>query len=142
MKFETLGDIDNQESIAEFVSSTWGCNFSRMGEYSPFDFYFHKNKLLKALVEIKVRKRKLESFPTVFLNLDKFFTLFFSELSIGIAGLFIVKCDDGIFYVRVGNLPVRDYGYFIKGREDRGGFNDIRPVVEIPIKYFKIVRGK
>ena len=95
-----------------------------------------------ALIEIKARyNRSYESFDTIILNLDKFFTLLLSEIYLSLPAFYVIGFSDGIFYIKVTNIPNEQI--VIKGRTDRPGIaNDIRPAIMIPRNLFKNIANK
>jgi hypothetical protein len=110
-----------------------------MGPYSPFDIYLRRDKTMTALVEIRTRRdRECGTFTTALLDMDKWFPLILAEIGLHLAGLYVVAFTDGIWYTRIGHLPVTEFKMTWRGREDRPeAKNDLSPVIEVPISYFK-----
>lgn len=135
---ETPNDRKREDEIADLISKEWKCEWGSMGIYSPFDKYFMRNNKLVAIAEIKDRKnRSSTSFDTIFLNLDKYFSLLLAEITMKIPSFYIVGLSDGIFYIKVGTITVSDLNTFVKGRVDRPNVaNDIRPAIQIPVSLF------
>ncbi len=138
MRLEEPRHLIRQKVVAERIARRFKCEWHEMGPYSPFDVYLIRDREIKALVEIKTREdRELNSFSSVMINLDKWFTLMQAEVGLGIAGLFVVAFTDGIWYVRIGQLPVRGFKIVYRGRTDRpDAKNDVMPAIEVPSNQF------
>ena len=115
-----------------------------MGPYSPFDRYLVKAGRLVAVAEIKTRtNRTLETFPTVYINLDKWVTLTVAEAALRVAGLFVIAFSDGIYWVRVGRVPLAQCEVGRRGRTDRKDVtDDVVPAVELPTSLFRNLAGE
>jgi hypothetical protein len=138
LKFENDIDREREDHICDVIAKSWRCSWGSMGKFSPFDKYLMRDGRLCALVEIKARlNRNYDSFATIFLNFDKYVTLLTAELFLKMPTFFVIGFSTEIYYVRIGNLPIKELGIFVKGREDRQAFNDIRPTIEIPRQFFK-----
>lgn len=131
--------VAREQEIAARLAAAWRCDWQQMGPYSPFDVYLLREKRIVAFAEIKTRgDRACHTFPTVMINLDKWFTLMQAEIGLSIAGLFVVAFSDGIWWVRIGTLPVNHYKICYRGRADRPAVkNDVMPSVEVPSGEFK-----
>ena len=125
--------------IAEKVAAAWKCEAHRMGPYSPFDIYFIRDTRLCAFAEIRSRiDRELRTFPTVLIDLDKWFPLMQSEIYLKVPAFYIIAYSDGIFFLRLAEVDVSRYPITFKGRKDRPqAKNDLSPVIEIPSGLFK-----
>ncbi len=138
---ETPTNRQRETEITQALCAAWNCKSGSMGPYSPFDRYLHRDGRLTAIIEIKDRQnRRLDSYSTVYLDLGKYYTLMFAELNLRVPGLFVTSMQDGIWYVRVGSIPVAELPILVKGREDRQIDADIKPAIQIPIRFFKRVR--
>ena len=127
--------------VANKVAAAWSLQWGQMGPYSPFDVYLRKDKKIVAIAEIRTRRdRECHSYTTALLDLDKWFSLMQAEIALGLPGLYIVAFTDGIWWVRIGRLPVRDFKLEYRGRVDRPqAYNDLSPVIQVPTSYFKRV---
>ncbi len=139
MRLEEPKHLKRQEVVAQKLASVFGCEWGQMGPYSPFDVYLRKAKDMKAIVEIRTRRdRECNSFTTVLLDMDKWFSLMQAEIALGLAALYVVAFTDGIWYIRIGSLPVNEFKMKWRGRDDRPqAKNDLSPVIEVPSSYFK-----
>lgn len=63
-----------------------------------------------------------------------------AEIALQMPGMYIVAFTDGIWYVRIGTLPVNQYKINFRGRKDRPqAMNDLSPAIEVPCSEFKKV---
>jgi hypothetical protein len=137
MRLETKSDKAVEKKVAEYISEKWKCDYSSMGPYSPYDICFTRNGVLEAIAEIKDRtNRDCCTFPTVCLNLDKWFSLIKCEMFLGRPAFYIVQFRDGIYFLRIGKLQISSFKISYKGRVDRGAKNDQRLAVDIPSNLF------
>jgi hypothetical protein len=135
---ETPRQTATQDAIANRLAAAWRCEWGRMGPYSPFDVYLMREKKIVALVEIRTRQnRQFATFPTVMLDLDKWFHLMQGEVVMQLAGVYVVAFPDGIWWLRIGTLPVNTFKVTFRGRTDRPEApNDQSPVIEVPCASF------
>jgi hypothetical protein len=137
MGLETPADRKRENLVAAQVARAWNCEESAMGEYSPFDRFFKRGTSLLAIAEIKCRlNRAAGDFDTVFLNLDKWFSLMQAEIAFQLPSVYIIEFKDGIYWIRIGHTRISDCVLSVRGRKDRGKKNDVRPVIEIPTILF------
>lgn len=140
MRLEMPHQQKRELIIGQLVSSAWGCEAKKMGSYTHFDVYFIKGQRVVALAEIRSRAdRELNSFPTALIDLDKYMALLMAEISLRVPAFYIIAYPDGVYYTRISGLPASELQKTYKGRTDRLDIapNDMSPVLEVPIKYFK-----
>jgi hypothetical protein len=120
MKLEEPKHQKREEIVANKIAAAWNCEWGQMGPYSPFDVYLRRGKNMTAIVEIRTRRdRELNSFSTALLDMDKWFSLMLAEIGLHLPALYVVAFTDGIYYVRIGHLPVRDFKMTWRGRDDQ-----------------------
>jgi hypothetical protein len=143
MKLEQPGDLSRQNAVADRLAAAWKCEWSRTGPYSPVDVYMMRGKQLVSVVEIRTRgNRERDTFDTVVINLNKWFHLLLAEIVLGLPGIIAFAFRDGIYYARIGKLPVSAYGLLVTGRTDRPDVhapNDFAPGIHVPSGEFKRV---
>jgi len=139
MRLEEPRHANREKVVADKIAAEWKCEWEQMGPYSPFDVYLRRGKDMLAIVEIRTRRdRECYSFPTVLLDMDKWFSLMQAEIGLGLRSLYVIAFTDGIWYVRIGRLPVREFVMSWRGRKDRPeAANDLSPVIEVPTSYFR-----
>jgi hypothetical protein len=133
--------VARQNTVADRLAKAWRCEWGQMGPYSPFDVYLMRDKKIHALVEIRTRRdRTCHAFTTVLIDLDKWFSLMQGEIGLQMPCFYVVAFTDGIWFVRIGTLPVNAYKINYRGRTDRPqAANDLSPVIEVPSDQFQRV---
>jgi hypothetical protein len=141
VRLEQPKHLARQKVVADRLAAKWRCEWGQMGPYSPFDVYMLRERKVHALVEIRTRRDIAhDSHPYVLIDLDKWFHLMQCEIGLQLPGLYAVAFTDGIYYVRIGALPVNDYRLLYCGRKDRPeAANDMSPVVQVPNGQFRWV---
>jgi hypothetical protein len=142
-----------QDAVADKLAARWRCQWKGMGPYCPFDVYMMRDKKILSLVEIRTRRDKThDAYPVVMLDLDKWYVLVGAELGFHkraarralrpgrkLAGIYVNAFSDGIWFVRIGDLPVNEFSVMYRGRTDRPESpNDRSPVIEIPVEHFRL----
>jgi hypothetical protein len=141
MILETQRDIDLENDVANELAKSWNCTHGSMGKFTSFDKFMIRDGKPVALVEIRVRANSsFDKFPNAILDMDKFLSLIVAEITLKLPCFYVLKYTDGIYYVRIGELPAKELSQKVMGRQDRvdmGVKNDNRPVLIIPNVYFK-----
>jgi len=139
MRLEQPKHLARQRIVADRIAAEWKCAWGQMGPYSPFDVYLMRDKAIVSLVEIRTRRdRTCGAFPTVLIDLDKWFSLMQAEIGLHLPALYVVAFTDGIWWVRIGSLPVNEFKINYRGRTDRPeAANDLSPVIEVPSMTFR-----
>lgn len=135
MIYQTPDDKVDERRIAQQLAQRWRCEAIEFPELSPIDFYFRRGPKLCALAEIKRKRRTFAQYPTLFLDVLKFWSLLSAAIAFGAPGLFVVECTDGLYVAHVSaciGLTVS-----VVGRRDRENPQDVRPTIAVPLKLFK-----
>lgn len=139
MKLESATNKTQERKVAEKVSRVWKCDWASIGLYGPFDIYFMRDRCPIAIAEIKVKNQKFNDFPNLFFDLHKWMYLFVAEITC-LPAFYIACLQDGIYWVRAGDVPVAGMKWLVTGRTDREDvFSDQRPTLLIPTSYFKFL---
>lgn len=135
MIYQTAADKTEERRIAQQLATRWRCSAHEFPELSPIDWYLHRGPTLCALIEIKRKTRTFTQYPTVFLDVLKYWALQSSSLAFRAPGLFVVECTDGLFCADVRH--VIGLSVSVVGRRDRENPNDVRPAIAMPLRLFK-----
>lgn len=127
--------VERERRVAERVAKAWRCEWGRMGRFSPVDVYLMRERTILAFAEIKTRPVDLPK-PTVLLDMHKWFALMQVEIALNKLGFYVVAFLDGIFFVRIGTLPVHTCALVHTGRTDRHTSADQRPAIAVPTAAF------
>lgn len=135
--YETESDRQHEQQVIDLLCGKWGCEATKNPAFYPSDWALSQDGEVKALVEIKFRKK---SYPTYIIGLHKYTNLLIGAAS-GIKHLLVISWPEGgkrvVKYAEiVGGMHSR----FIKGgRKDRGDWQDQEPMAEIGMDKFKLV---
>jgi hypothetical protein len=134
--YENKDDLHNERNIVEKLSIRWGCYAIKLPLRYGFDFGLLRNGRMMAAVEIKKRDVTSTTYPDIILSLAK------AECGErfrkwGIIPMFVVEFQDGIYKHRISLN--HQYKIDMGGRQDRGDWQDMEPVIHIPMKLFKRV---
>jgi hypothetical protein len=140
MIYQTDEHKAHERRVAQQLAERWHCEAIEFPELSPIDWYLRRGPKLVALVEIKRKGRTFAQYPSVFLDVLKYWSLLSGAIAFGAPGLFVVDCTDGLYYAHVSaciGLRVS-----VVGRRDRDNPQDVRPTIAVPLKLFKPITAK
>ncbi len=136
--YESDENLSEETKVAYLVASAWGGEPVKLPKFYKCDWGIVVLGSIKALIEIKCRDFKPDKYPTIILSADKWTYLCYSDAALGIPCLFVARfADKSIRYIR----PSHQKGFSVKlgGRNDRSDWQDIEPVVHIPIDQMRKV---
>jgi hypothetical protein len=131
-QYETTDDIVRETEVAKHLADKWSLSAIKLRKGYKCDWAFLRNTKVTALVEIKCRTNASDKYPTVILSADKWAYLVHIDAALNIPAYFIVRFTDSIRHIR----PAKYHNFNIRmgGRYDRGDWQDMEPVVHIPIE--------
>lgn len=132
---EDPSSVERECRVATKLAAAWRCDWGRLGQYSPVDVYLMRKSEILAFAEIKTRPVPLPR-PTVLLDIHKWFALIQVEVTLAKLAFYVVAFLDGIFFVRIGTLPVHTCALVHTGRTDRQTSADQRPAIAVPTAAF------
>ena len=132
--YETDADLQREKEVQEALFLMWEVDFHKLPRAYHVDWMLTKRGEAKAFAELKCRNNPRSQYPTLMLSMHKWMHGKAMAQEIGGKFLVIVKWSDGIFYHTQGWCDVT---YGVGGRKDRGDWQDIEPVVHIPVTDFK-----
>ena len=135
--FATDRDKSSETATVLLLREKLECDIYAFGPLCPVDFYAIADGRLVGVLELKSRSHSSKQFPTVFLNVRKWLALKMAMVGLGCSGLFVVRFTDGVYYIKVDDIPT-------KGNVRMGGTKrivksqtDIEPVIHVPVKMMK-----
>lgn len=136
--YETAQDIANEQQVIELLCAKWSCIAHKAPQFYPVDWSLAVGKKIKAMVEIKCRKAKYQTF---IVTLQKFVEMCKQSEVSGIPYLLVCSWpEDGKQVVGYAKVDKDLHTSVVQaGRTDRGNPNDQGPHVEIPIERFKVM---
>ena len=137
--YETSEDL-NKETLAikKFIASfgrKGSVNFAKLPMQYRMDFCLLDNGKIRTFVAVKCRTNKKTAYSTYIISMSKVVAAK-SYSDIGINCILLVQWADQMGWIDMLN---NKWDAKIGGRKDRGDWQDIEPVVHIPISEFNIV---
>ena len=131
-------DIQNEVEAIAVIEKKWTCTLHRFGLLCPVDFYATRHNRLVGVIELKSRHHPASRFPTVFLNLRKWFALTLAQNGLGVPAIFLAKWTDCIRYVPVDEVDARRVSIAGCARRVKSS-TDIEPCIEVPVESMKLL---
>lgn len=135
MIYENEQTLSDEREGITLAAEKWGAKPVKLPRKYSIDFAMVKDGGVKAWVEFKKRSNAQLKYPTYTVSLFKYMNLVSMSEKTGAVGMFVVQWTDCIGYVTV---PV-EYELIFSGRKDRGDWEDMEPMVSIPIGAFKLI---
>lgn len=129
-QYETAEDLEREGEIAKAAGAFFKCEMVKLPRAYRLDWLALRDSTPVAWVEAKRRFRTLEQFGDTFLSLQKVMAARELNVVSGLRCLFVVQFDDCLAYADILNPSTRKIAH--KGRKDRGDWQDIEPVIQIP----------
>jgi len=98
-----------------------------------------RNDAITAWIEMKRRYRTFDQYDDTFLSLHKMIAAKELNAHTGLRCLFAVQFDDCLAYADL--LDDFDWKITFGGRTDRGDWQDVEPIVLIPMRAFTILES-
>jgi hypothetical protein len=131
-QYERDSDLAAEAEVIAAIEDRWSCRAIKLPKSYRLDFALTKGEQVRAWAEIKCRGRR---YPTYMLSLHKALAGLEMARATGCPFLLVVRYPDGIVYARMQEEMAQSCG--IGGRKDRGDWQDIEPVVHIPMDHFR-----
>jgi hypothetical protein len=143
MRNETEDDLRQERLVADTLSHIWACTLKKITEDRLFlaDFAAVHNGRVAAFVEIRCRSCSMDSFPTVFLPLQKAIWGQSVYTTTGVPYFYVVRFDedDVIAYKMISGFDMVPKRVTWVTRRTEPETHPDGPVIEIPTNLFKIV---
>jgi hypothetical protein len=139
--YETESDIMNAASVAEQISSVWGCEFVKMKRACVVDYALKRDDKFVAVMEVKCRNYSSDEIARMgglILSAHKVQAAKTWKDTHRIAFVLAIGLTDGIFVMSIKSGD--EWPFFdltMAGRYDRGDPQDVEPCVLIPMNCFR-----
>jgi hypothetical protein len=120
------------EQAVATVLATYGFKCQLTDKFAHHDIEVTKDGKPFAIVEVKGRRMEWGQYPTVHVSESKIARCLDRAVATGVAFLFAVVCDSGIFIANLTHNSVADLPRKRGGRSDRGLAHDIETLIDIP----------
>lgn len=128
-------DEVSEKEMRDLLAATWKCSIVTLPKLSPLDCYVCRDERIMAWVELRRRYMDFGTYPTVFINVDKYEHLMSWELGTGILAFFVVHFDDALCWIKAEDIDQTRRS--ICHRRDKNEGRD-EEVIEIPLEEMKV----
>lgn len=141
--YETNDHLALETAVAQRVGKVWGTTPSKLPKFYKCDWSLARGDAVVAFIEVRCRNFTYEKYPTIIISSEKWAYLINRDKILNCPFFFCVRfSDDKIYYTRPlhhaeENFAVKIGGRTAGGKNDRGDWQDIEPVVHIPTIAFK-----
>lgn len=125
-----------ENRVRQQLEERWRCTLHRYPYLHEVDWYAERDGRIVAYLELKCRTHRHSDYPTIYLSVNKYLTLAKLE-DRGVPAFFVVQFTDSLRYIRIGQIA--QVRMTRAGRRDRGGLNDLEPIMEIPVSDLELV---
>jgi hypothetical protein len=131
--YEDRLNLQDEEYVAGILQDKWGCALHKLPISYGLDYAATRGQhLLKFWLEIKRRNRTWHQYDDIFLSLQKVDAANRWHAASLCPAFFIVLLNDALVYTQI----IQGWPTGLRGRTDRGDWQDIEPVQMIPTKAF------
>jgi hypothetical protein len=127
-------DARREQDVRKIIEEKWECKLQYIGKFTPIDFFVIKNEKLAGYIELKSRSNFTDTYPSLFMDINKWMHLQLASVSQGVPAYFFCQFIDQIKYIKVSEIDARRMCVIIK---DDAGIREYEPVIEIPINTMK-----
>lgn len=132
-RYENNASLEMERKIATVICEAFNVEVAKLPIAYRVDYAVLKDGEITAFLEVKHREIKKDTYPDIILALGKY--LAGKELyeRTGRRFIFAIGTYDGVFWT---DLSESQYPLAIGGRVDRGDWQDIEPMIRIPMGDF------
>lgn len=136
--YETDANLRSEIAVKEILERNWNCDLIKLPTQYRFDYVAERDGKVVAFIEIKVRSYssiQIDAMGGYMISLSKIIAAKQFAMAAGIRSILAVNLADGIYYFPIDkNFTTDDLA--IKGRTDRGDWEDVEPCALIPMNEF------
>ena len=130
----------NEESLRVYLEKLYNVTLKRNKTLYKYDISVVKNGVVTGLLELKDRSHYFGRYDTYTVSLDKIREGIVYTLYLGIPCTLVVRFSCGtIASYRIKSEQVKSFDITYGGRNDRNDPNDLEPLVNIPLTFFKVL---
>jgi hypothetical protein len=138
--FTSAMDRQHEREVSELISRVWKCELRPFGPLCAVDWYAIRDGRLAAILELKSRSHDSGKYPTVFLNVRKWFALYMGSIGLNVPAFFVVRFQDGVRWISLAEIDARQHQ--MGGcRKIVKSHTDIEPIIHIPVEMMKPLEG-
>lgn len=133
--YENEQSLAVEEKTMAAAAKVWGVDYQKLPKQYRIDWALSRKKIV-CWCECKRRWNNKDAYPTLILSLSKVMHGVEMYKATEIPFVVIVEWNDGIYWNKIDKVGEIGFG----GRKDRGDWQDIEPVVHIPVTDFRQLR--
>jgi hypothetical protein len=104
-QWETQADLDRETAVARLYAELRNCEHEKLPVQYKADYAFLRDGELKALVEIRCRNVRHDTYDTIMLSLLKWHDVNAMAKAIDVPAMFVVRYTDGIYTIPLRETP-------------------------------------
>lgn len=136
--YETNETLSSEQGVIERLCQKWGCDFSKLPIRYHLDYVLMRGDKAVAFCEVKTRNYemlRIDELGGYLMSIGKWSAAKHICDGTGLPFILAVKTLDGIWYAKFTEFKPDDV--LVRGRTDRGDWQDIEPCVLINCNRFK-----
>ena len=141
-QYETGKDLDKEKQVSAILGSAWSCTFIKMPIKYHLDYAMLRDENIQGFCELKSPNYALADFTRFggfFISLDKFMSAKKLNDATGLPCMIVLNALDGVWYTTFHDAKLTSIK--MKGRKDRGDWQDMEPCAVLDTSQFKILKG-
>ena len=142
--YETEADLAREDAVASIIEDQWKCKLVKLPNSYHLDFAATRGGKCVAFCEVKTRNYTMENIGHMggyLLSLQKWIAARDMSMSSGVPFILVVRTLDGVYYSVFESDFLPD-NLLVRGRKDRGDWQDIEPCVLLKTSRFIKIADK
>jgi hypothetical protein len=135
--YETTENRSDELAIALQLRTLCNCDIRKLKNVYRVDYAALRNNRVIAWIEIKRRHRTFDQYPDCYLSFEKAMFAQSLHLMSKLPCTMVVQFDDCLAFADM-LVPGRQIEF--AGRFDRGDWQDVEPIVLVPMAEFRILK--
>lgn len=133
--YETGAQRERETRIVAYLSDLWECRARKLPITYHLDYVFERDGQAVAFAELKSRTtktwREVSNLGGYLINLSKIERARTVQATTGLTFVLVVEFADGIRSAVFRDLAAEQFQVVVRGRADRGDWQDVEPAVVI-----------
>ena len=134
--YENKKSLGIETKFATWIQDIWKCQLNKLPISYALDYLAFRDEEAVSFVELKNRKCNKDTYPTYMISLSKLLKAKDYKRNLGLSSMLCVSWQDQKGWLNLTNLT--DFKIGFGGRYDRNDWQDVEPVIYIPIHKFNI----
>ena len=138
--YETDDDLQNEKGVASSLEKKWDCKFVKLPIRYHLDFVLTRGDKAVAYAEVKSRNYSMHDIGKMggyLMSIGKWSAAKQLCEASSLPFVLLVRALDGLYFARFTEFAPDDV--LVRGRTDRGDWQDIEPCVLLNTQRFKLI---